>query len=172
MIRCAPSHQKYLNNSFVFPVRHTTFELRVRLGALAKKRLVPELRLLPRFEMYRKDDISRDVWCPRRELSSQLGYIPHHHLPELHPSSGISLRSRILNFSVRPKVPERWEQMFKYFASAKIYFSIIISKNTFPKLPLPNTAKKWKSSTAYFRKRGIDVAGAVIRPERWNCAYV
>lgn len=43
---------------------------------------------------------------------------------------------------------------------------------TFPKLPLPNTVKKWKSSTEYFLKRGIDVAGAVIVPDRWNCAYV
>lgn len=41
---------------------------------------------------------------------------------------------------------------------------------TFPKLPLPSTVKKWKSSTEYFLKRGIDVAGAVIVPDRWNCA--
>lgn len=43
---------------------------------------------------------------------------------------------------------------------------------TFPKLPLPKTVKKWKSSTEYFLKRGIEVAGAVIVPDRWNCAYV
>lgn len=43
---------------------------------------------------------------------------------------------------------------------------------TLPKLPLPSTVKKWKSSTAYFLNLGIVVAGAVIRPDRWNCANV
>lgn len=53
--------------------------------------------------------------------------------------------------------------------NTQIFLFILI---TFPKLPLPNTVKKWKSSTEYFLKRGIEVAGAVIVPDRWNCAYV
>lgn len=47
-----------------------------------------------------------------------------------------------------------------------------IEKFTFPKLPFPSTVRKWKSSTAYFLNLGIVVAGAVIRPDRWNCANV
>lgn len=43
---------------------------------------------------------------------------------------------------------------------------------TLPKLPLPSTVRKWKSSTLYFRKRGITVAGAVSLPVFWNWAYV
>ena len=43
---------------------------------------------------------------------------------------------------------------------------------TFPKIPLPSTVRKWKSSTEYFLNLGIVVAGAVIRPDRWNCANV
>jgi hypothetical protein len=35
---------------------------------------------------------------------------------------------------------------------------------TFPKLPLPSTLRNWKSSTVYFLKRGIVVAGGVTRP--------
>lgn len=54
------------------------------------------------------------------------------------------------------------------FHSRIDWFALI----TFPKLPLPKTVKKWKSSTEYFLNRGIVVAGAVIVPDRWNCAYV
>lgn len=112
--------------------------------------------------MWQKDDIKMDVLYLMPRLYVQLMYIQHHHLPIQYLFSMLLPHNNTQNFSIQLKIPEE----IKFFSFKYITYKI---NSTFPKLPFPSTAKKWKSSMLYFLNLGTATAGGVIFPVLAYC---
>lgn len=125
---------------------------------------------LPLFEMCRTGGTSRGALCPALIPYARSACTRHRRPPGPRPFSGTSQRNSTLCCAARPAGPAR--ETTNGGGERSRETTLLDLACTLPKLPLPSTARKWKSSTVYFLKRGIEVAGAVIRPDRWYWAYV
>lgn len=125
---------------------------------------------LPLFEMCRTGGTSMGALCPALIPYARSACTRHRRPPGPRPFSGTSQRNSTLCCAARPAGPAR--ETTNVSGEIGGTTTLLDLACTLPKLPLPSTARKWKSSTVYFLKRGIEVAGAVIRPDRWYWAYV